>query len=299
MMLGAFGAWKLTTQTDTGFSTSRFKGLQGYIDPIISEHIDYLYHYHVVLDQNNTALGKWARRAIRDNDKPVLYIRRNGGIEWLPQETLETGRDPYAIDDTGLFVRLDKLPYKYWHSGAADGGSEKTDEFLRPYERLKTRLARDTEQAGFPKHYVLSRLLDDPSIATGMVLINPENPEPTLKQVVQYAMTKRGLWDPSFEGLLYSSDNCIENYPANFDYSLLIPVMQEFGGWLDFCPGTREVAPVKATSMGINFTTIGKDENGIKAIVKSAWLSDDDKMTPNQRSFVKAVYTAYGFDKIF
>lgn len=298
MMLGAL---KLNTQTDTSFSTTRFKGLHGYIDSIIDECLPlHLHHYHVVLDQYNKALGKWARRAIMASGEPVLYAKRNGASELLPKEALMLGpyQDPYVIDNTGLFVRLDKLPYRYDHSGAENGGFEKSSRFLKPYERLKVRLAMDTEQAGFSFSEGgdrLRQILQDPSIIMGARISVFPGDNSVWKQVVHYAMKERGWWDPAFEGLTYSSgDNCIESYPDGFDYALLVPVIREFGGWLDFDPGKREQPP--KASITCNLTTSGKDENGTKAIVKYALLNNRDNMLLSQTRFMELVYDAFGVD---
>lgn len=218
--------------------------------------------------QGNTALQYWGQEAIKSKGSPVLSITRNGHAELLPQDALpdeQLGKYPYKITRGRLFVRLDRLPPRYEHPGAVDGGLGKSEKFVRPYKTLKLELLQDAVKYGFDNREV-SRLSQDPSIITGAKYVFPE--DHTWKNIVFYAMKRLRIWDKSFNKLVYSaSDNCMEDFPGDFDFSLLVPVMKEFGGWVDFTPG---VGDSDDTNITFNLTTVGKDDNGIKAIVQKA-----------------------------
>lgn len=275
----------------TTFDISALQGRTGYIDPLLDPKIlfEHLEHYHVTMYQGNTALQHWGQDAIRSKGKPVLSITRNGYMELLPEDALpdeQLGKYPYKITGRGLRVRLDRLPPRYEHSGAVDGGLGKSEEFLMPYRTLKFRLSQDAENYRLPGPEV-ARLTDDPSIITGVGYVFPK--DPAWKNIVFYAMKRLRIWDKSFNELVYSdSDNCIEEFPPGFDFSLLVPVIKEFGGWVDFSPG---IADGGATDITLNLTTVGKDNIRIKAIVQKAEGRPSKK---GEKEFVNMVRELFG-----
>ena len=277
------------------FTTETFKGRTGYIDEVVSEFVrrEHLNHYHVTMHQGNTALGEWGKRAIRDPGRPVLSVgpSSNGLFpeDALPDE--EIGERPYRIEGNRVLVRLDRLPFRYDHQGAVYGGLGMSKRFMAQYQQLKTSLEQDIKQYDFSDNPAIEQLKSDPSILTGVQLsVFPEGPP--WKNILFYAMRQLGIWDDSFNSLQYSQgDNCIELYPQDFNYGLLVPVIKEFGGWIDFMPGSQESG--SRPSMMCNFTASGKGEKGLAAIVQSASISGSLPLTEGQNRFRETVFRAF------
>lgn len=280
---------------NTPFTTNTFKGRSGYLSGIVRDFAaEHLEHYHVTMYQGNTALQYWAEQAILESGKPVLIVNRKNSHAMLASASDFPGNGvPYKIKGDKLFVHLGLLPPRYEHENAVGGGLGESEEFMKPYQSLSTSLAIDAEREGFNHVREVEQLLQDPSIISGAMLsVFPE--QPTWKHIVWYGMHQGGMWDESFRRLSYSEgDNCIEGFPKGFEYPLLIPVIEEFGGWVDFMPGIRESS--QRRRMTCNFTTTGMDGKGLAAIVQSADMTDYQiPLTPGQKRFMEAVFDAFG-----
>ena len=178
------------------------------------------------------------------------------------------------IEKKRVFIRLHMLPASYYHSNAVNGGLGRSEEFMQSYDQLKESMQRELKD--FPNDFVRN-LIADPNIMNAARLTI--FPAATWKHVLHYGMKRFGMWDDSFDRLCYSDgDNCIEHPQAGFDYSLLVPVMKRFGGWLDF--------------QLCNFTTSSVDNNGQTAIVHS--VHAPEPATPEQRRFMEGVFEVFG-----
>ncbi len=265
------------------------------IGTILDEFVtpeDFL-HIHPVIYPQNLALDSYIRRAIRESKKPVLAICGNQSA-LLPISDLSDSdiKDkPYVQTSNGLLIRLDALPPRYFHNQANDGGLADDDKFMEPYYQLKAEFEEYTLK-GRLRGPELEALTKDPSIIGGARRsVFPQSEEykgrSTINQAVEYVLKANGWFNESWSDIRFSSvDHAMVSPPAGFNYSQLIPLIKELGGWIDFRPGHNEQGARR--HMRCNFTTIGTNEYGEQlAIVQKAAAGDlQTPVSANQIRFI-------------
>ncbi|MBI2655898.1 hypothetical protein HYX06_05760 [Candidatus Woesearchaeota archaeon] len=270
-----------------------------YIDPVLDKHArQHLLHIHVLNYQGCTGLAYWAKHRIQSSGTPVLHINAQGRQSLLPESELPdndvSATNPYAITKDGILLRLDMLPSRYHHESAYTGGLPFSKEFLKLHKELADRLRQDFEARGQTNSAARHPLVRDPDVikAAEMTMFLRDG---YWFPILHYAMQTKGM---SLEGLedsgRYTSENCIENLPFDFDMARLIEISRLMGGgWIDFIPGRKESLPKAGVTC--NFTIVGRDEIGLKAIVFSAFASNKN-VTAGQQEFIDDVVRAFGIE---
>jgi hypothetical protein len=262
------------------FKTEDFDGKKGSIDAILDEFLrpNFFVHVHCTLAPGNLGLAKWGARLIEESGRQVLYLPINS------EESPEFKKNPISTQPEGVYVNLGGLPMRYDHEHAMYGGLPTDESFEVFYGNVKGKIraarlrAKNSSEIGLSIH-------SDPSILNGAKIAGGFKKMPWV-EIIQYALKQRGEWIEEFDRINCSKfDNCFQQYPEGMDYAALRPVIDLFGGWIDFT----------ATSKGhgtllCNFTRV--EGEGIYAIVQSANLYGGETLSYEQTRFVDAVFSA-------